>query len=112
MSVLLTGHEGFIGQNVKIELESIGYSVVGIERGEVREVLTNKIEDIVKEVEFVLHVGAISDTSLQDYHEMLFYNYHFTKSLVDVCKKYNKRIVYSSSASVNGIVTGKQTLPL
>ena len=102
MSVLLTGHEGFIGQNVKIELESIGYSVVGIERGEVREVLTNKIEDIVKEVEFVLHVGAISDTSLQDYHEMLFYNYHFTKSLVDVCKKYNKRIVYSSSASVYG----------
>ena len=33
---------------------------------------------------------------------MLYYNYHFTKVLVDLAKKHGKKIIYSSSASVYG----------
>lgn len=104
MIALLTGYKGFIGQNLKEELKRIGYNVYGIEKTDVKKYLDNLdlFEGYVKECDIIFHVGAISDTSVQDYHEMLYYNYHFTKVLVDLCKKHDKRIIYSSSASVYG----------
>lgn len=104
MISLLTGYEGFIGQNLKEELKKLGYNIYGIEKRHVKGYLENieNFESYVSECDVIFHVGAISDTSLQDYHEMLYYNYHFTKVLIDLSKKHNKKIIYSSSASVYG----------
>jgi len=104
MIALLTGHKGFIGQNLKEELKNNFYNIYGIEKSEVKYYLENPkaFESYIKDCDIIFHVGAISDTSVQDYHEMLYYNYHFTKVLVDLAKKHEKRIIYSSSASVYG----------
>lgn len=104
MISLLTGYEGFIGQNLKEELKKEGHNIYGIEKRHVKGYLENieNFESYVSECDVIFHVGAISDTSLQDYHEMLYYNYHFTKVLIDLSKKHNKKIIYSSSASVYG----------
>ena len=50
----------------------------------------------------IFHVGAIADTTLQDPNEMLIYNYTYSKKIFDLAKKYNKKVVYSSSAAVYG----------
>lgn len=104
MIALLTGYKGFIGTNLKKALKKEGYNIYGIEKDMVKYYLDNKslLEGMVKEVDIIFHNGAISDTSSSDYQEMLFYNYHFTKVLVDLAKRYNKKVIYASSASVYG----------
>lgn len=105
MIALLTGYKGFIGQNLKKELENNGYKVYGIEKEDVKNYLSENydtLKSMIKKCDVIFHMGAISDTSLQDYHEMLFYNYHFTKVIVDLSKEFSKKIIYSSSASVYG----------
>ena len=52
-----------------------------------------KISDII------FHVGAISDTSLQDVAEMMRYNYSASKKLFDLAQAHHKKIIYSSSAA-------------
>lgn len=104
MIALLTGFKGFIGTNLNKTLKKEGYSIYGIEMDRVKYFLEKPIalENMIKEVDIIFHNGAISDTTLQDYQKMLFYNYHFTKVLVDLAKKYDKKVIYASSASVYG----------
>ena len=104
MNVLLTGHKGFIGKNIYKELNNNNHYIFTLEKEDVDYYLNNQddLYNIIKKCDIIFHVGAISDTSLQDYNIMLYYNYHFTKYLVDGAKKFNKKIIYSSSASVYG----------
>ena len=68
MDILLTGYHGFIGGRLYQKLTELGHRVTGIEKsfegGLVRRVLA---------VDLIFHVGAISDTSLEDQSEMLKY---------------------------------------
>jgi len=105
MIALLTGYNGFIGQNLKKVLIKRGYNILGIEKENVIEYLgedINVFDNLVRECDVIFHVGAISDTANQDYHEMLLYNYQFTKILTDLANKHGKKVIYSSSASVYG----------
>ena len=61
-----------------------------------------KLYNKVKMSDIIFHVGAISDTKLQDSGIMLFYNYEFSRVLIDYAYELNKKIVYSSSAANAG----------
>jgi len=104
MNALITGYKGFIGKNLSKELNRLSYNLLGIEKDVVKHYLDNEsiLENMIKDSDIIFHVGAISDTSEQDYNEMLYYNYHFTKKLVDLSEKLKVKIIYSSSASVYG----------
>jgi ADP-L-glycero-D-manno-heptose 6-epimerase len=105
-TALLTGYKGFIGRNLHKELIDQGYNVSLIEKYDIEilseEDVTDLVESMVVNVDIVLHNGAIADTSLQDYGEMLYYNYLFSKKLIDACKKHSKKIIFAGSASVYG----------
>lgn len=95
MKILVTGYKGFIGQNAMIRLQSLGLDPVGYEWGDA---------DIdVTKYDWVMHLGAISDTTYTDVEQCLLQNYTFTKNLLNECDWHGVPIQIASSASVYGI---------
>jgi ADP-L-glycero-D-manno-heptose 6-epimerase len=91
MRILITGHKGFIGQNMVKALSEHDlnlcewgdqYSLYGIDR--------------------VIHLGAISDTRCQDWGALRKQNVGFSITLIEQCQKYGIPIQIASSASVYG----------
>lgn len=91
MRILITGHKGFIGQNMvkalaghDLDLCDWGdnYSLYGIDQ--------------------VIHLGAISDTRCQDWIALRKQNINYTVTLMERCQKWGIPIQIASSASVYG----------
>lgn len=91
MRILITGHKGFIGQNMVKALSDHDlslcewddqYCLYGIDR--------------------VIHLGAISDTRCQDWVALRKQNVGFSITLIEQCQKYGIPIQVASSASVYG----------
>ncbi len=96
MKIIITGWNGFIGRNVMKKLiddhecQLIDSDLID------RQSWKNQLDFYVQNTDVILHIGAISDTTLQDSNEMLKYNYIFSKNLFDLAKKYNKKVVVIS----------------
>jgi ADP-L-glycero-D-manno-heptose 6-epimerase len=94
MKILITGHKGFIGQNLTFYLQN-DYELFGYEWQ----------EEHLPEVEgfdWVIHVGAISSTTEQDVDKVMLQNYEFSKWLYNQCNTKGVNFQYASSASVYG----------
>lgn len=94
MKILVTGHEGFIGQNF---VNSV------IDKHELSgwEWNTEKLPD-VKGFDWVVHLGAISSTEEKDVDKIILQNYEFSKWLYNECNHNGVNMQYASSASVYG----------
>ena len=106
MRVLLTGCDGFIGRNVMKTLTDVHsmYVIYKIERDFTEKLdWENELAIRVKYCDVILHIGANADTSDQNMSSMMMTNYIFSKKLFDLAKKYNKKVVYSSSAANDGV---------
>ena len=100
MKILITGYKGFIGSNL---LRQLSGDIIKIEKSFLNnDNWKDLLYSYVESVDVIFHVGAISDTSLQDSTEMLKYNYLFSKELFDLAQKHKKKVVYSSSAACYG----------
>ena len=102
--ILLTGYKGFIGTNIYKKLSEDSYNNViclDIDFYE-NSSWENELEDIIKKTDYVLHVGAISDTMLQDANKMMKYNFEYSKKIFDLSHKYKCKVIYSSSAANTG----------
>ena len=90
MPILITGHRGFIGQNMMAALpNAVGYewgdgplSLEGIDR--------------------VIHLGAISSTACNDLYRLQTQNVDFTLDLLARCAAREIPLQFASSASVYG----------
>lgn len=103
--VLLTGNEGFIGKNIYRKLsKNDRISDIFLIEGDFvnRSNWIKELDHTVKSSDYILHVGAISDTMLQDANKMMKYNFEFSKSLFDSAADHNKTVIYSSSAANTG----------
>lgn len=97
MKVLVTGHRGFIGQNlVKYIQENTDWEVSGWEWGDSN---FPKVEGN----DWVIHLGAISSTAEQDVEKILWQNTEFSKLLFRACQINYVNFQYASSASVYGL---------
>ena len=104
--VIVTGTRGFIGLNLMVELNRLGYLTHGFDDSYF--LLENWEEELLKTLnslnyDAVFHVGACSDTLEQDVNYMMLLNYEFTKHLVNLSKQKNIPFIYSSSAANYGI---------
>lgn len=101
--VIITGTKGFIGSNLKKELES-KYEIIEINEDIFKNV--DWREEVSKyfwlDISGVFHVGACSNTLETNVNYMMLVNYEFTKHLMNLC--YFKRVpmIYSSSAANYG----------
>jgi ADP-L-glycero-D-manno-heptose 6-epimerase len=90
MAILVTGHRGFIGQNMMEAMPG----AVGYEWGDGEPDLTG--------IERVIHLGAISSTACRDWDALLRQNVISTVRLVEACNSRGIPIQIASSAAVYG----------
>lgn len=106
MKILLTGHRGFIGQNMLKALESTDHEISTYEWGD------DSLPSIMEQ-DWVIHIGAISSTTERDVDKVMRQNYDFSRQVFDACKTYGVNLQYSSSASVYGLGSDfKETAPV
>jgi nucleoside-diphosphate-sugar epimerase len=90
MAILITGHKGFIGQNMMAALPgSVGY-----EWGDGSVPLDG--------IDRVIHLGAISSTACNDWHKLREQNVAFSVDLLHACAARKIPFQFASSASVYG----------
>ena len=103
MKILITGSAGFIGQNA-VKHFSAGNYVEGFDIS-TSLYYDRKLfnVDYIAGFDWVIHLGAISDTTSTDANSIYQYNIDCTKRLIETCIKAKTDIQYASSASVYGI---------
>ena len=96
--IIITGHDGFIGKKFLEKLE--GKDLFKVEKNNswhFRQTFNQW-----KDVELILHQGAISDTTCTDLNAIHTFNVDFTEWLCEQTIRYQIPIKYASSASVYG----------
>lgn len=95
MNILITGYKGFIGQNmVNYIKDHTDWSVTGFEWGE-------NYPGVI-DMDWVIHLGAISSTAERNIDKVLTQNTEFTNKLFDDCKTFGVNLQFASSASLYG----------
>ena len=106
MTYLVTGSNGMIGSQIYKELRRMGWNTHSLTKSEIDECNTQKdlqtlITSKIRSVNGVFHVGAIADTS--DFSaDMIYYNYHITKLIINSCSHWNVPLIFSSTQMVKG----------
>jgi ADP-L-glycero-D-manno-heptose 6-epimerase len=95
MKILVTGHKGFIGQNMVKALSPV-HDVTGFAWGE---------HFPGYDYDLVIHLGAISSTTERDVDKIMRQNYDFSVWLLETCNRLGIDFQYASSASVYGLGT-------
>jgi ADP-L-glycero-D-manno-heptose 6-epimerase len=120
--VFVTGGAGFIGSNIAARMaEDRGLDVVVCDR--LREVESGKWKNLAKhpigdfvepdqmfdwlekrwrDVELVVHMGAISSTTEPDADKIIQTNFQLSRDLFRWCADRQRRLIYASSAATYG----------
>ncbi len=118
--ILVTGGAGFIGSNLVAALVERGTAVAVCDRLRTgqkwRNLAKTELRDIVapesldswlsahgRQVDAVVHLGAISSTTEPDADLIVEVNYRLSRSLWRWCAEHDKRFVYASSAATYGV---------
>ena len=78
MKILITGHNGFIGKNLVNKLEA-EHEIVGYEYDSKLKIRNMPVVD---GYDWVIHLGAISNTTERDVDKIMLQNYEFSKCLI------------------------------
>jgi len=120
--IFVTGGAGFIGSNIVAKLaEDRALDVVvcdrlrGVDTGKWRNIAKHPIGDYVepedmfdwlekrwRDVEVVVHMGAISSTTEQDADKIIQTNFGLSRDLFRWCADRQRRLIYASSAATYG----------
>ena len=117
--ILVTGGAGFIGSNIVAALRERGLPVAVCDRlrsGEKwRNLAHHDVADLVspetlldwlgskgKNLDAILHMGAISSTTERDVDLILDTNFHLSQDLWRFCAEHDISFIYASSAATYG----------
>jgi ADP-L-glycero-D-manno-heptose 6-epimerase len=120
--IFVTGGAGFIGSNIVARLaEDRALDLVvcdrlrGTDTGKWRNLAKHPIGDLVgpeemwdwlekrwREVELVIHMGAISSTTESDADKIMHTNFGLSRDLFRWCADHQRRFLYASSAATYG----------
>ena len=99
MKVFVTGHKGFIGQNLMKSLPS-DWEVTSFDINDNSETRPKDLD--FSGVDWVMHLGALSSTTETNVKKVMDLNLAWSIELAEECNKHGINIQWSSSASVYG----------
>lgn len=120
--VFVTGGAGFIGSNIAAKLaEDRSLDIVvcdrlhEVDRGKWRNIAKHPLGDFVapedmfdwlekrwRDVEVVIHMGAVSSTTEPDADKIVHTNFTLSRDLFRWCADRQRRLIYASSAATYG----------
>jgi len=95
MKILVTGSEGFVGKNLRAELENRGYEDIFCYDRETDEKLLDKY---TKECDFVYHLAGVNRPENDE--EFMKGNYGFTSKVLNLLKKHNNQAPVLITSSI------------
>jgi ADP-L-glycero-D-manno-heptose 6-epimerase len=99
MSIIITGHEGFIGGRLWEGFQP--YDKIGIDAKSCN--IETELEAIDwRTISHIYHIGAISSTQETDIRKLWKHNVEFSINLFEKAIQYQIPVVYASSAAVYG----------
>lgn len=100
MKILVTGHKGFIGQNLCKAITEKGWRLSTFD---IVDNPTFRPKDLdFTDVDVVVHLGAISSTTETDVRKIMDLNLSWSIEMLEECKIRNISMQFASSASVYG----------
>lgn len=96
MKILITGHKGFIGQNM-VNALSTDHELSFYEWGDTPPEFHG--------LDWCIHLGAISSTNEKDVEKVMRQNHDFSCMVLMACQLENVNLQYASSASIYGLGT-------
>jgi ADP-L-glycero-D-manno-heptose 6-epimerase len=116
--LLVTGAAGFIGSNIVAALNEAGRTDIAVNDfvgsdGKWRNLARRQFADAVppdelfrwldgRKLDAVIHMGAISDTTVTDADLVLEHNFRLSRRLLDWCTETRTPYLYASSAATYG----------
>ena len=116
--IVVTGGAGFIGSNIVAALEERGRGPIavcdGFDSGKWRNLAKRRLVETIhpnilldwlgarRDIEAIVHMGAISSTTATDEAETMRVNYHLPLTLWTWCAAQGVRLIYASSAATYG----------
>lgn len=104
--IVVTGSQGFIGTNLVNRLKNDGYDVIGVDSVNAEVTIAdfaNWWAENIQEIDFVIHLGAITDTLCMDKELFNCYNVNFSKIVWFSCFLDKIPLIYASSAATYGL---------
>lgn len=99
--ILLTGCEGFIGSNLKTQFKGkINFLGIDLEHG--FSIFDEELETEIQKVDIVIHLAALTsvEKSFKKPNDYFYTNVLGTARVAQLCMKYNKKLIFPSSAAV------------
>ena len=95
--IIVTGDRGFIGSELTQYLVHRGYTVHSMDWAD-----RGKTWTATEPIEWIFHMGAISETNVHDWEDLTCKNIEDTQAWIEFAQTHRCGITYASSASVYG----------
>lgn len=109
--ILITGSSGFIGSNLYQYLINNNFEVFGVDLCKSKysdavmdlTIYDKNFEQLVNDSDLVIHLAAsVGVDDLINPKEFFNNSYNIDYNVLNLCKKYNKKIIYTSTSEVYG----------
>ena len=99
MKVAVAGSDGFVGRNVCDQLTKAGHLIIRIDISEGRYLCDSSIIDEIEPIDAFIHLANLVYVPASYENPAKFYrvNYLTTLNALEICRKYNARMIYASS---------------
>ena len=99
MRIAVSGSEGFVGRNVCVQLKFAGHDVIPLDVTQGVDLCDSSVVEIIPQINCFIHLANLVYVPASYEDPAIFYrvNYLTTLNALEVCRKWNARLVYISS---------------
>lgn len=99
MNIAVAGSDGFVGRNVCAQLEAKGHTLIKIDITNGLDLCDKSIIEKIEPIDCFIHLANLVfvPASYQDPEKFYRINYLTTLNALEICRKYNARMIFASS---------------